>query len=177
MNERLEKGLLHFGRDAETGIFDQEAKRDFACRFIHFFDLEKNFAPVGELDCVAEQIEEHLPQAARITAQPLGEFRGQPTHQFDVLAARLLRQQILRAFNEFTKVEVQGFKSQLAGFDRSLGSLEFSKLLLDRALVAVSPGIGFGPLGEGHVRFALIENPQRIRQATSAIKRMLKGAR
>jgi len=60
---------------------------------------------------------------------------------------------------------------------RSLGSLEFSKLLLDRALVAVSPGIGFGPLGEGHVRFALIENPQRIRQATSAIKRMLKGAR
>ena len=58
-----------------------------------------------------------------------------------------------------------------------LGSLEFSKLLMEKALVAVSPGVGFGPLGEGHVRFALIENPHRTRQATSAIKRLLKGDR
>ena len=55
-----------------------------------------------------------------------------------------------------------------------LGSLEFSKLLMEQALVAVSPGIGFGPLGEGYVRLALIENPQRIRQATTAIKHMLR---
>jgi alanine-synthesizing transaminase len=55
-------------------------------------------------------------------------------------------------------------------------SLEFSKLMLEKALVAVSPGIGFGPMGEGHVRFALIENPQRTRQATAAIKKMLAGA-
>ncbi len=54
------------------------------------------------------------------------------------------------------------------------GSLEFAKLLLEKALVAVSPGIGFGPGGEGHVRFALIENEQRIRQATRGIKKMLK---
>jgi alanine-synthesizing transaminase len=60
---------------------------------------------------------------------------------------------------------------------RAIGSLEFSKLLLEKALVAVSPGIGFGPMGEGHVRFALIENPHRTRQATSAIKRMLAGTR
>ena len=59
---------------------------------------------------------------------------------------------------------------------RAHGSLEFCKTLLDQALVAVSPGIGFGPLGEGFVRFSLIENPQRTRQATSAIKKMLKGA-
>jgi alanine-synthesizing transaminase len=59
---------------------------------------------------------------------------------------------------------------------RELGSLEFSKLLLEKALVAVSPGVGFGPLGEGHVRFALIENPHRTRQATTAIKRMLTSA-
>src|SRR5579872_2347988 len=58
---------------------------------------------------------------------------------------------------------------------RGIGSLEFSKLLLEKALVAVSPGIGFGPLGEGHVRFALIENDQRIRQATRAIGQFLKG--
>src|SRR5258706_4927878 len=59
---------------------------------------------------------------------------------------------------------------------RADGSLEFSKMLLEKALVAVSPGIGFGPLGEGFVRFSLIENPQRTRQATSAIKKMLKGS-
>jgi len=58
---------------------------------------------------------------------------------------------------------------------RSIGSLEFSKLLLEKAQVAVSPGIGFGPLGEGFVRFALVENDQRIRQATRAIGQFLKS--
>jgi alanine-synthesizing transaminase len=58
---------------------------------------------------------------------------------------------------------------------RELGSLEFSKLLLEKALVAVSPGVGFGPLGEGHVRFALVENEQRIKQATRAIGEFLKS--
>lgn len=59
---------------------------------------------------------------------------------------------------------------------RAAGSLEFAKLLLEKALVAVSPGVGFGPLGEGHVRFALVENDQRIRQATRAIGQFLKSA-
>jgi alanine-synthesizing transaminase len=58
---------------------------------------------------------------------------------------------------------------------RSIGSLEFSKLLLEKAQVAVSPGIGFGPLGEGFVRFALVENDQRIRQATRAIAGFLQA--
>ncbi len=58
-------------------------------------------------------------------------------------------------------------------FDK-MGSLEFCKLMIERALVAVSPGIGFGPLGEGYVRFSLIENDHRTRQATRAIKQMLK---
>ena len=53
--------------------------------------------------------------------------------------------------------------------------LEFAKLLLEKAQVAVSPGIGFGPMGEGHVRFALIENDQRIRQACRAIGAFLKS--
>jgi len=57
---------------------------------------------------------------------------------------------------------------------RALGSLEFSKLLLEKAQVAVSPGVGFGPLGEGHVRFALVENDQRIRQATRSIGQFLR---
>ncbi|MGA3017398.1 MAG: aminotransferase class I/II-fold pyridoxal phosphate-dependent enzyme [Bryobacteraceae bacterium] len=58
---------------------------------------------------------------------------------------------------------------------RQTGSLEFAKQLLEKAQVAVSPGIGFGPLGEGHVRFALIENEQRIRQATRSIGQFLKS--
>ena len=57
---------------------------------------------------------------------------------------------------------------------RPMGSLEFSKLLLEKALVAVSPGIGFGPLGEGHVRFGLVENEHRLRQAAKSIQRFLK---
>ncbi len=57
------------------------------------------------------------------------------------------------------------------------GSLEFAKLVLERGLVAVSPGIGFGPTGEGHVRFALVENEQRIRQATRGIRKMLRDER
>ena len=52
-----------------------------------------------------------------------------------------------------------------------LGSLEFSKLLLKEANVAVSPGIGFGEYGEGYVRFSLIENEQRIKQAVRNIKK------
>ena len=56
---------------------------------------------------------------------------------------------------------------------RDLGSLEFSKLLLCAARVAVSPGLGFGEYGEGFVRFALVENRQRIRQAVRNIKTFL----
>ena len=56
---------------------------------------------------------------------------------------------------------------------QSLGSLEFSKKLLSEAKVAVSPGIGFGEYGEGYVRFSLIENSHRTRQATRNIKKFL----
>jgi alanine-synthesizing transaminase len=57
---------------------------------------------------------------------------------------------------------------------RAIGSLEFAKLLMEKALVGVSPGIGFGPMGEGFVRFAFVENEQRIRQATRSIGVFLK---
>ena len=59
---------------------------------------------------------------------------------------------------------------------RGLGSLEFSKLLVEKADVAVAPGIGFGEDGEGHVRIALVENEQRIRQAARNIRRFLATA-
>jgi alanine-synthesizing transaminase len=53
---------------------------------------------------------------------------------------------------------------------RAMGSLEFSKMLIQEAKVAVSPGIGFGEYGEGHVRFALVENEQRIKQALRGLR-------
>ncbi|MFM2067791.1 MAG: hypothetical protein RLZZ584_2700 [Pseudomonadota bacterium] len=57
----------------------------------------------------------------------------------------------------------------------ALGSLEFARQLLDKAKVCVSPGIGFGDHGDDHVRFALIENESRIRQAVRGIKAMFKA--
>ena len=54
----------------------------------------------------------------------------------------------------------------------SMGSVAFSKLLLKEAHVAVSPGLGFGENGDGHVRIALVENNQRIRQATRSLKQL-----
>ena len=57
---------------------------------------------------------------------------------------------------------------------KEMGSLEFAKKLLQEAKVAVSPGIGFGEYGDDHVRFSLIENEQRNRQAVRGIREMLR---
>jgi alanine-synthesizing transaminase len=59
---------------------------------------------------------------------------------------------------------------------RHLGSLEFSKLLIEKAEVAVAPGVGFGEHGDDYVRIAIVENEQRIRQAARNIARFMKGA-
>ncbi len=56
---------------------------------------------------------------------------------------------------------------------RHLGSVEFSKLLIEKADVAVAPGVGFGEHGDSHVRIALVENEHRIRQAARNIKKFL----
>src|SRR6185503_7690575 len=58
---------------------------------------------------------------------------------------------------------------------RAIGTMAFSKLLLERANVAVAPGVGFGEYGEGFVRIALVENRQRLRQACRNIKGFLSG--
>jgi alanine-synthesizing transaminase len=59
---------------------------------------------------------------------------------------------------------------------RAVGSVEFAKLLIDEAEVAVSPGLGFGEHGEGYVRIALVENEHRIRQAARSVKKFLARA-
>jgi alanine-synthesizing transaminase len=58
---------------------------------------------------------------------------------------------------------------------KKMGSLEFSKLILEKAKVAVSPGIGFGEYGDDHIRFALVENEHRIRQAIRGIRKVFQG--
>jgi len=58
---------------------------------------------------------------------------------------------------------------------RSMGSMGFAQKLMDDAEVAVAPGIGFGPDGEGHVRIALIENRQRLQQAVRQIGRAFRS--
>jgi alanine-synthesizing transaminase len=57
---------------------------------------------------------------------------------------------------------------------KALGSLEFTKKLISQAKVSVSPGIGFGEFGDEHVRFAMIENESRTRQAIRGIKQMFR---
>jgi alanine-synthesizing transaminase len=64
--------------------------------------------------------------------------------------------------------------AQMPPMYREMGSLDFSKKLLTEAKVAVSPGVGFGEFGEGYVRFGLIENEHRTRQAIRNIKRMIR---
>jgi alanine-synthesizing transaminase len=59
---------------------------------------------------------------------------------------------------------------------KSLGSVEFAKLLIEKASVAVSPGLGFGEYGEGFIRIALVENEHRIRQAARNLKKFLAQA-
>ncbi len=56
---------------------------------------------------------------------------------------------------------------------QEMGSLPFAIHLLERAKVAVSPGVGFGSTGEGYVRFALVENDHRINQAVRGIRKAL----
>ena len=108
----------------------------------------------GPQDCVAENVEVY-----RERRDALCEGLGQPGEGSwkieKPLATMFVWARIPDAFQE-------------------MGSLEFSKRLLAEAKVAVSPGIGFGATGEGYVRFALVENRHRIRQAVRGIRRFVR---
>ena len=110
----------------------------------------------GPQDCVAENVQEYKERRDALV-DGLGQ-PGEGMWKIDKpLATMFVWAKIPEAF-------------------RSMGSLEFSKLLLKQAKVAVSAGIGFGETGEGHVRFALVENKHRIRQAVRGIRRVLRDA-
>jgi alanine-synthesizing transaminase len=109
----------------------------------------------GPQDCVAENVEEY-----RLRRDTLIDGLGAPgdgSWKIEVpLGTMFVWARIPEAFRE-------------------MGSLEFSKRLLSEANVAVSAGVGFGEGGEGYVRFALIENRHRIRQAVRGIRRFVRA--
>ncbi len=108
----------------------------------------------GPQDCVAENVQEYK-ERRDVLIDGLG-AAGEGSWKIEKpLATMFVWARLPEAFQE-------------------IGSLEFSKQLLKEAKVAVSPGVGFGDAGEGYVRFALVENKHRIRQAVRGIRRFLR---
>ena len=96
----------------------------------------------------------------------------------DIMAMRVIASQLANIL-EFTKLLMtpdarpMDTAPEIPEEFKHMGSLEFSKLLIEKAKVAVSPGIGFGNYGEGFLRLALVENEMRIMQAVRGIRKFL----
>ena len=108
-------------------------------------------------------------------------LNGSPKHVKEIVSTyQKRRDQLVNGLNragwELEKPKATMFVwAQIPERFRKMGSLEFSKLLLDKAKVAVAPGIGFGEHGDEFVRFALVENEHRINQAVRGIRNLLKS--
>jgi len=108
-------------------------------------------------------------------------LNGSPKHVKEIVSTyQKRRDQLVNGLNragwELEKPKATMFVwAQIPERFRKMGSLEFSKLLLDKAKVAVSPGIGFGEHGDEYVRFALVENEHRINQAVRGIRNLLRS--
>ncbi len=115
------------------------------------------FQPIQIASIIALNGEQHL-RARKLTE----EYRKRR----DALCQGLKPVRVARAPSEGDHVRLGEDPPQF----ESMGSVEFSKMLLREAKVATSPGIGFGEYGEGYIRFALIENEHRIKQAVKGIR-------
>jgi alanine-synthesizing transaminase len=108
-------------------------------------------------------------------------LNGSPKHVKEIVSTyQKRRDQLVNGLNragwELEKPKATMFVwAQIPERFRKMGSLEFSKLLLDKAKVAVAPGIGFGEHGDDCVRFALVENEHRINQAVRGIRNLLRS--
>jgi alanine-synthesizing transaminase len=108
-------------------------------------------------------------------------LNGSPKHVKEIVSTyQKRRDQLVNGLNragwELEKPKATMFVwAQIPERFRKMGSLEFSKLLLDKAKVAVAPGIGFGEHGDECVRFALVENEHRINQAVRGIRNLLRS--
>ncbi|WAC07107.1 MAG: aminotransferase class I/II-fold pyridoxal phosphate-dependent enzyme [Thermodesulfobacteriota bacterium] len=108
-------------------------------------------------------------------------LNGSPKHVKEIVSTyQKRRDQLVNGLNragwELEKPKATMFVwAQIPERFRKMGSFEFSKLLLDKAKVAVAPGIGFGEHGDDCVRFALVENEHRINQAVRGIRNLLRS--
>ncbi len=182
---------LYFNDEPPPSIFQVPGAMDLA---VEFTSLSKTYSVPGWRMGFAVGNEELISALARVKSYlDYGAFTP-----IQVAAAAALNgpqgcvDEIRAAYKARRDILVSSFKR--AGWDvppppstmfawapvpdqfRHLGSLEFSKLLLEHAEVAVSPGIGFGEHGEGYVRIALVENEHRIRQAARNIRRFFSSA-
>ena len=140
LREGLEQAVLHFRWDANARIDDVEAQHGVRRRLALFEDAHHHLAALGELDGVADEVEENLAQAARIAAQAAGHVRQDGARELDALALRPLRQHVERPLDCLHQIKVERLEGELAGLD--LG--EIQNVVDDRQQIvrAVEHGLG-----------------------------------
>ena len=182
---------IYFGNVTPPSILQVEGARDIA---VEFTSLSKTYSMPGWRMGFATGNKRLVGALARIKSYL--DYGAFTPIQVAATAALNGPQDCVEEFRQLYKqrrdVLISGFAA--AGWDvpspdatmfawapipepfKHLGSLEFSKLLLQEAQVAVAPGLGFGEHGDGFVRVAMVENEQRIRQASRNIKKFMSNA-
>lgn len=186
----LAYGEIYFGDEAPPSILEVEGAKDIA---VEINSLSKTFAMAGWRVGMAVGNERLINALARVKSYlDYGAFTP-----IQVAAVAALDgpwdcvEEIRAIYKRRRDVLVDSFTS--AGWTipspdasmfawaeipekyKSMGSVEFAKMLMERADVAVAPGLGFGEYGEGFVRIGLVENQQRIRQAARNLKKVFQG--
>jgi alanine-synthesizing transaminase len=179
---------IHFGDEPPPSILEVEGAKDIA---IEFQSLSKTYAMPGwrmgfaagnrRLIAALARIKSYLDYGAYTPIQvaAAAALSGPQDCVDEIRATYRARRDVLvesfaRAGWHIPSPPASMFAwAPLPEHYRAAGSMEFAKQLLVHARVAVSPGIGFGEYGEGHVRIALVENEHRIRQAARNIKKFL----
>ena len=122
LTEGVEDQLLLVLFDADTGVADLESNRPLLLAVSNYSCGHANLALLGELDRIAQQVGQHLAQAGRVAAYPLGQIRRQIRDTFDALAHGLTGVEFENVFHQFAQLEALFFQLQLAGLD--LGKIE-----------------------------------------------------
>lgn len=186
----LAYGEIYFGDAPPPSILQVEGAKDVA---VEINSLSKTFAMAGWRVGMAVGNERLIKALARVKSYlDYGAFTP-----IQVAAVAALDgpwdcvEQIRATYKARRDTLIEHFK--MAGWDipspeasmfawapipekyRPMGSVEFAKMLMERADVAVAPGLGFGEHGDTHVRIGLVENQQRIRQAARNLKKVFKG--
>ena len=186
----LAYGEIYFGDNPPPSILQVEGARDIA---VEINSLSKTFAMAGWRMGMAVGNERLIKALAR--AKSYLDYGAFTPIQVAAVAAldgpwecveeirstyKRRRDTLIESFNmagwDIPSPEASMFAwAPIPEKFRDMGSVEFAKMLMERADVAVAPGLGFGEHGDGHVRIGLVENQQRIRQAARNLKKVFKG--